>query len=80
MAKKKGPPVDDPIINDEGEIVEQVLVERPIQKDGLLDGGGWTQILVPKEVAMWQLSLPKSERNAHWKNVRLIETPKAATA
>jgi hypothetical protein len=53
MAKgKKGPPVDDPIINDEGEIVEQVWVER----------------------------LPKSERNAHWKNARLIEAPKAVTA
>jgi hypothetical protein len=81
MAKgKKGPPVDDPIINDEGEIVEQVWVERPIQQDGLLDGGGWAQIQVPKEAAMQQLSLPKSERNAHWKNARLIEAPKAVTA
>jgi len=85
MAKKKAEkeegkstPSDAPELNDMGEPVEYILVERPIQKDGLLDGGGWEQKEVPKFSAMAQLSLPKEKRNAHWKNARLIDKPVTA--
>jgi len=73
MAKQKKGEAPLPEIDDEGNVVEYVLVERPIQKDGLLDGGGWEQKEVPKVAAMEQLALPKEKRNAHWKNARLIE-------
>jgi hypothetical protein len=74
MARKKDTPV--PEIDDEGNQVEYVVVERPVQKDGLLDGGGWEQKEVPKGPAMEQLSLAKDQRNAHWKNARLVEKSK----
>jgi len=61
--------------DDAGEIVEHVWIKRPIQKDGLLDGGGWETKYVPKIPAMEQLALPKDQRNAHWKNAQLTEKP-----
>lgn len=77
MAKKKAvvetehlPPVIPTEIDAEELEDKWVMVERPIQQDGLLDGGGWAQAEVPAALAYTQLSLPAKDRNPQWKNVR----------
>lgn len=76
MAKGKKVDLHPPEFDDAGELVEHVWIKRPIQKDGMLDGGGWEEKFVPKVPAMEQLALPKELRNAHWKNAQLIDKPK----
>ncbi|MES2731719.1 MAG: hypothetical protein V4714_08220 [Bacteroidota bacterium] len=50
---------------------KMVTVLKPIQADGITDGGGWSEVELPESVAMEQLSLPKAERNAAWKHAKL---------